>query len=570
MPEPIARRAGSTAVLAIILISYFMILLDNSIIFTALPKIHTARGYSATGLPWVQDAYTLVFGGLLLLGSRAGDLLGRRRVFVSGLAIFAVASLLVGTAPTGWWLITARGLQGIGVAIVAPSSLSLLTASFPEGRARSKAVALYGATAGIGASLGMVIGGALASWVSCRAGFFINVPVGAVMMLLAPRYLPETARRPGRFALVGAVSATFGVGALVFGIIHSADSGWGAPATVAALVLGVVLLVALVIGERRAQQPIMPLRLFGSRPRVGAYLTRLLYLGTMIGIFYFSTQFMQGVLGFSAFQTVVAFLPMTVVNFAVAMIIPRVTARLGQATPLAAGVVLTLIGMAWLSRVQVSSSYWAAVALPMVLIGAGQGLAFAPMTSAGIAGVGTQDPGAASGLVNAFHQLGMALGLGTLVAASAAAGSALHSAAAVLTARVNTALVTGSALLVLCVIAVLALIVAADRAVRRAARIDICEPEAGVAAAASSAGNVRFDQHHDDLLAIGTTVRGALLCIGSAKNVSFDEYDGAPAITRSSPTNSFYSPIPSLLHFWRNHACSDLQRTRFDHRRRAA
>src|SRR5579862_5693597 len=196
-----AAPRHTTAILAIILVSYFMILLDNSIIFTAMH-------YSTTGLAWVQDAYTLVFGGLLLLGARAGDLLGRRRVFIVGVAVFAVASFLVGVAPAGWWLIAARAVQGIGAAVVAPSSLSLLTASFPPGPRRAKAMALYGATAGIGASLGLVIGGALADWVSWRAGFFLNVPIGLAMILLAPHYLPETIRRSGRFDLTGAVCAT--------------------------------------------------------------------------------------------------------------------------------------------------------------------------------------------------------------------------------------------------------------------------------------------------------------------------------------------------------------------------
>ncbi|MFI7063152.1 MFS transporter [Kribbella sp. NPDC050124] len=437
------------ATLAIILVSYFMILLDNSIIFTALPTIRTAMGYSAAGLAWVQDAYTLVFGGLLLLGARAGDLLGRRRVFVFGLTVFSLASLLIGLAPTGWWLIAARALQGIGAAIVAPASLSLLTASFPEGRERSRAVALYGATAGIGASLGLVIGGAVAEWISWRAGFFLNVPIGTAMILLAPRFLEETGRRTGRFDVVGAVSATLGVGALVFGIIHSADGGWGSPVTVGALLAGAGLLVTLVASERRVPQPIMPLRLFASRLRVGAYVARLLYLGAMIGFFYFATQFLQGVLGFSALQAGVAFFPMTVVNFAVALAIPRLVARLGQTVPLTAGVVLTLVGMAWLSRVGATSSYWDAVALPMVLIGAGQGLAFAPLTSAGIAGVPAADAGAASGLVNTFHQLGMALGLGVLVAVSAGSGA--------LAAQVSAALAAGSVLLGLCLITVLIL-----------------------------------------------------------------------------------------------------------------
>jgi predicted MFS family arabinose efflux permease len=286
------------------------------------------------------------------------------------------------------------------------------------------------------------------------------------MILLAPCYGPEMARRPRRFDLTGAVCATLGVGALVFGVVHSANASWTSPVTAAALAAGLALLAALVTVERRAAQPIMPLRLFGSRSRVGAYLARLLYLGAMIGFFYFGTQYLQGVLGFTAFEAGVAFFPMTVVNFAVAMAIPRLTARLGQAVPLAAGVTLTLIGMAWLSRVSVSSSYWDAVALPMILVGAGQGLAFAPMTSAGIARVGIDDAGAASGLVNTFHQVGMALGLGVLVAASAHAGQGLIAPAAVLTAHVRAALTAGSVLLMLCLIAALALILPSELARR--------------------------------------------------------------------------------------------------------
>jgi MFS family permease len=192
-PNDEAAPRHTTAILAIILISDFMILLDNSIIFTALPTIHTAMHYSTAGLAWVQDAYTLVFGGLLLLGARAGDLLGRRRVFIFGVAVFALASLLVGVAPAGWWLLGARAVQGIGAAVVAPSSLSLLTASFPRGQRRAKAVALYGATARIDASLGLVMGGALADWASWRAGFFLNVPIGVAMILLAAATCP---RRP--------------------------------------------------------------------------------------------------------------------------------------------------------------------------------------------------------------------------------------------------------------------------------------------------------------------------------------------------------------------------------------
>jgi predicted MFS family arabinose efflux permease len=317
---------------------------------------------------------------------------------------------------------------------------------------------LYGATAGIGASLGLVIGGAAADWVSWRAGFFINVPVGVAMIVLAPRYIPETRRSRGRFDLGGAVTATLGTSSLVYGIIHSAASGWTARSTIAPLLAGVLLLGGLVLTERRVAQPIMPLRLFASRVRAGAYLARMLYLGAMIGFFFYTTQYLQGVLGFSALQAGVAFLPMTAVNFAVAMAIPKLTARLGQAVPLTAGVALTLAGMAWLAEVQPTSSYWSCVALPMVLIGAGQGLAFAPLTSAGIAGVTADDAGAASGLVNTFHQLGSALGLAVLVAVAATAGPGRGTHAAALTAHVQAALTAGSCLLAACLLAVLSLI----------------------------------------------------------------------------------------------------------------
>ncbi|NGN85404.1 MFS transporter [Arthrobacter silviterrae] len=445
-----------------------MILLDNSTIFTGLPGIQAEMGYTATGLAWVQDAYTLVFGGLLLLGARAGDLLGRRRIFIIGLAVFATASLLIGLAPNGQWLIGARALQGVGAAVVAPSSLSLLTASFAPGRERTRAVAWYGATAGIGASLGLVIGGALAHWISWRAGFFINVPIGAAMILLAPRYLPASPRSTGRFDVTGAVTATLGMGALVFGIISSADAGWLARLTILPLGAAVVLLAVFVANEWRAGQPIMPLRLFASRERSGAYLARMLYMGAMIGFFYFTTQFLQDVLGFNPLQAGMAFFPMTVVNFAVALAIPRLTARFGNAALLAAGVAVTLAGMVWLSRLSVGTSYLAGVALPMVLLGIGQGLAFAPLTSAGIAKVTAADSGAASGLVNTAHQLGSSLGLAVLVTAAAATSRADGGARAAIAGHVSAALTAGSVMLALCLLASLALIVPAEIAARSA------------------------------------------------------------------------------------------------------
>jgi EmrB/QacA subfamily drug resistance transporter len=477
-PEILAAPRPA-AILAIILVSYFMILLDNSVIFTALPSLQEDLRLSTGELSWVQDAYVLAFGGLLLLGARAGDLLGRRRVFLFGLVVFSIASLLIGLAPEGWWAIAGRAVQGIGAAIVAPASLSLLTASFPEGRERTRAVALYGATAGIGASLGLVIGGALAHWISWRAGFFVNVPIGAAMIILAPKFLPETGRANGRFDVAGALSATLGVGALVFGIINTAEAGWNSPVTASAVSAGVVLLIAFVLIERKAAQPIMPLRLFASRRRTGAYMARFLYLGAMIAFFFFTTQFMQEVLGFDPLQAGMGFLPMTAVNFVVAMTIPRLVGRMPGSVPLLAGILLTLAGMFWLSRAGIDSSYLAGVALPMILIGAGQGLAFAPLTSFGIAGAPPSDAGAASGLVNTFHQIGTCVGLGVAVAAAATV-PASGSAAAHLAMQVSAALTTGSVLLFLALAATAALILPADlRAWRtRTPRTGVPTPEA--------------------------------------------------------------------------------------------
>jgi EmrB/QacA subfamily drug resistance transporter len=413
------RRSGP--ILAIVLVSYVMIVVDISIVITALPKIRHDVGFSATGLSWVQNAYTLAFGGLLLLGARAGDILGRRRMFVVGLGLFTAASLAVGIAQSPAWLLSARAAQGVGAAILAPSTLALLQTSFPEGRERTRAVAYYGSVAGIGASLGLVLGGALASWPSWRVGFFVNVPIGVALMLAAPRYLPESDRRRGRLDIAGAVSSTVGMTALVYGIVRSASAGWSDATTIAAIGAGVVLLALFVLNERRAAQPIMPLRLFANRERVGAYAGRFLYLGGMLGFWFFVTLYLQNVKGYSPVEAGIAFLPTTLPNFAAALAVPRLTRRFGNARLLVVGLAFTVVGMAWLGRVSADASFLTGVALPMVLIGLGQGACLAPLTSSGIAGVAGEDAGAASGVVNVSHQLGGSLGLGVLVAVFAAA-----------------------------------------------------------------------------------------------------------------------------------------------------
>ncbi len=454
--QRVGTAGHQTAVLWIILISYLMIILDTSIMITGLPKIREELGFSATHLSWIQSTYTVAFGGLLLLAARAGDILGRRRMFLTGLALFTVASLGVGTAHSVAMMLVARALQGVGAAILAPSTLALLQSNFAEGPERTRAVSYYGAVAGIGASVGLVLGGILADWISWRVGFFINLPIGIALAVGAIRYVRETERHTGRFDLPGAITSTAGMFALVFGIVHSADVGWANPLTIASLTTAAVLLVLFILNEARARQPIMPLRLFARSERSGAYAARLLFLGGMVGFFFFTTQFMQGVLGFSPFQAGLGFLPMTLVNFAVALQVPKLTRRFTNGSLLAFGLALTCLGLAWLSRVDVSASYWTGVALPMVLIGVGQGCALSPLTVAGMAGVEERDAGAASGVVNVAHQLGLSLGLSVSVVAFASASNAVAGARVALSHGVSAALTTGSAMLALAFIIAIA------------------------------------------------------------------------------------------------------------------
>lgn len=415
--------------LGVILATYLMIVLDASVVITALPSIAEHLHFSPAALSWVQSAYALTFGGLLLLGARMGDLLGRRRTFLAGVALFTVASFLGGLAQTEAWLLAARALQGVGAAVAAPSTLALLTTSFREGPERTRALAAYGAVAGGGGSVGLVLGGALTSWISWRWGLWINVPVGLALLWLAPRVLAETERRAGRFDLPGAAASTAGMTALVYGFVHAAEAGWGAPPTVASFAAAGVLLAAFIAVERRAAQPVTPLRLFASRQRAGAYLARMLLVGGMFSMFFFLSQYLQGVRGFSPLEAGVAFLPMTAVMFSAVRLVPWLSARWGDARLLVTGVSVALAGMAWLSRIDAATPLFPGIALPLVLLGLGMGAALAPLTAAGIAGVAPADAGAASGVVNAAQQLGVSLGVSLLVTVAAAGSGAAASAA---------------------------------------------------------------------------------------------------------------------------------------------
>lgn len=443
--QPTTTTVNKSAILAIILISYVMVVLDISIVLTGLPKIHAELDFSDAGLSWVSTAYTLAFGGCLLLGARAGDMFGRRRMFFIGLTVFSLASLAIGMSQTPTVMVAARAVQGLGSAILAPSTLALLQTNFEAGPERTRAVSYYAAAAGVSAAVGLVIGGLLADWLSWRVGFFINLPIGIAMMIAANRFIHETDRNPGTFDVAGAIASTTGIVALVYGVIRSASTGWSDAMTEAWVGFGIVMLIVFAFIERRASQPIMPLSLFADRERAAAYGARALFLGANVGFYFFVAQFLQSVMGLSSAEAGIAFLPTTVVNFITAMSAPRLIARYGAGRVLITSVVAGLVGMIWLSLAMQQASLLS-LAIPMMLIGAGQGGALGPLTASGIVRVPLERAGAASGVVNVAHQLGSSLGLGVLVAAAAVGSQGLEGVER-LAQRASVAMETGSILI---------------------------------------------------------------------------------------------------------------------------
>jgi EmrB/QacA subfamily drug resistance transporter len=436
-----ARRPG--VVLAVILITQLMVILDATVVNIAMPKIQHALDFSPSSLSWVQNAYALAFGGLLLLGARAGDLLGRRRVFVTGVSVFTLASLLGGLAPSAELLLTARVLQGIGGAIAAPAALTLLMLTYREGPERMKALGYYSLVSSGGGSVGLVLGGMLTDWVSWRWGLFINVPIGIGLVIAARQVLTETEPETGRFDVAGALTSTLGITSLVFGFIRVAEVGWSSAEVLTAFTVGVVLLVAFVLIERRVSHPIVPLRLFRSADRAASYLTMLLVVGTMFGMFFFLTQYLQGVLELSPLAAGLAFLPLTGLLFASSRIVPRLVARINGGKLMLTGSVLVTLGTVWLTQLDARSTYLADVVGPMLLFGLGAGMIFIPLVGRAISGVAPEDSGAASGMLNVVQQVGGALGLGILVTifGTASRNSTSHSPREVLTDGVHAAFI---------------------------------------------------------------------------------------------------------------------------------
>ncbi|HEY4461260.1 MAG TPA: MFS transporter [Streptosporangiaceae bacterium] len=402
--------------LAIVLSAQLMVILDATVVNIALPHVQQSLHFSATSLSWVLNGYTLTFGGLLLLGGRAGDILGRRRTFIAGIGLFTVASLAGGLATSAGLLLAARAAQGVGGALASPAVLALIVGSFPEGRERIRALSIYTGVVTGGASLGLVLGGVITEWLSWRWVLFINVPIGILAVIVAPMFVAETPRQPGRFDLAGAVTSTAGMASLVYAFIRAASSGWSDSLALGAFGLAAVLLALFLVNETRAPQPITPLRLFADASRSGSFVARLFLVAGMFGMFYFLTQFVQEVLGFSPLRAGIAFLPLTIMLFAVSRAAPRLMPVIGSKRLMIAGMIPVIIGMGWLSRVSPATGYWTGVLGPMVLLGAGMGTVFVPLTTASLAGVRPEDSGAASSMVNVMQQVGGSLGLAVLVA----------------------------------------------------------------------------------------------------------------------------------------------------------
>jgi len=399
--------------------------LDTTIVNVALPHIQRGLHFSASSLSWVLNAYILTFGGLLLLGARAGDLLGRRRAFLTGIAVFTVGSLFGGIAAASWMLLAARAIQGVGAALAAPSALSLLTTAFPEGGPRDRAIGLYTTVSAAGGATGLVAGGLLTELVSWRWVMFVNVPIGVAIWFLGRVVLVETPQRHGRFDLSGAMTSTVGMTAIVFGLIESGTAGWTDARTLGALAAGVALLAVFVRIERRIEEPILPLRLLSHPARTTANGARGLVYAGMYGTFFFMSQFLQDLQHYSPLRAGVAFLPLPAAVFLSSQLTGRVLVRrMPQKTVMLSGIALAALSLITASRLHAGSSY-RMIFVILVMLGMGSGVSFVSLTSASLADVQPSDAGAASGLINVTQQLGAAIGLAVLVTVF---GSATHHA----------------------------------------------------------------------------------------------------------------------------------------------
>jgi EmrB/QacA subfamily drug resistance transporter len=416
--------------LAVLAMADFMVILDASIVNVALPSIGRALDLSQGGLSWVVNAYVLTFGGFLLLGGRLADVLGRRRMFMTSLAVFSAASLAGGLAPSGAALVAARTAQGLAAAVLAAAALSLVTATFPEGPERNRAMGIWGSVAGSGAAAGVLLGGVLTTSLGWRWTLFVNVPIGVVCAVAAPRLIAESrAPRDGQgFDLGGAFTVTAGLGALVYGLVGASSTGWLSPGTLGWLAAAAALLVAFVAIERRTRGPLFPFSILRLPTLRAANVIMLPTGAALLSLFFVLSLYEQQVLRYSALQAGLSQLPLAITIIGAAGLASRLVSRTGLKPALLAGLVLFAAGLGWLAQVTDTSSFTVGILGPSLLIGAGLGLAFVALTIGSMTGTAPQQAGLASGLINSSQQIGGSLGLA--IAATIATAQTTRSLAA--------------------------------------------------------------------------------------------------------------------------------------------
>lgn len=404
-------------ILPIVLISYFLILLNNSVVFTSTVQISRDMHMNSIMIAWVSNAYALTFGGFLSFGARLGDIWGRRKVLLAGLWLFTIASLLVGLSPNQTVLITMRAIQGIGGAFLAPATLALLI-DYYNGPMLTRAIAYYGATAGIGSSLGLIVGGIISSYSTWRNGFYLDMIVGLLLIGLSWRYVHPVSEANDKTSIDwwGTITSIIGFSALVYSIDGTLYRG-------VAVIITIIALLGFVLIEARVKNPLVPLEIFKDNQRASALIARFFMLGESMSYFFLMPQALQKVFGISSLMAAIAFLPLTVVQFGVSLLVARLTLRFSNTGVLLAGAIVDTFGLALGVVIGIESGYWLGVALPMIFIGIGQGLIMSPLTVAGVANTSEDIAGAASGVVNTVHQIGGAVGLAIVSAAVASISS---------------------------------------------------------------------------------------------------------------------------------------------------
>jgi EmrB/QacA subfamily drug resistance transporter len=407
--------------LALLAMAQFVVVLDASIVNVALPSMGEDLRISQENLSWVVNAYVLTFGGFLLLGGRLADLFGRRRVFMGGLVLFAVASLIGGLAANEGQLIAARALQGLGAAFLSPAALSIVTNMFSEGAERNKALGVWGAVAGSGGAVGVLLGGILTESLGWEWVLFVNVPIGIVAAALAPRLLVESRSEGSRgFDVLGATTITVGLALFVYALVDANDAGWGSGQTIGLGTLSIALIAGFVAWELRAKEPLVPFGIFRLRSLTGANVTSVLLAGSLFAMFFFVSLYMQQVLGYEPLKAGLAYLPLSAGIIVSAGVASQLVTRMGVKPVLVSGLVLVAAGLLWFSQVSPDGGYLSDILFPSLLAALGLGFAFVPVTIASMQGVQEHEAGLASGLINTSQQIGGALGLAILATVATA------------------------------------------------------------------------------------------------------------------------------------------------------